>query len=213
VSCELPQAEWDFRDVPSAELSAACVWEAARESKRLTNDHSLLDVLPSSTAIGWLLELRGLFRSQFFGSDFLSGPWMHVTLECRYWLHQKIRDVRDGGYHCWLSHWEVDESIQIYGYLEPGGERRGRQKSTGWQAWLRAIGVRRLRKRLTVAQIFQLYKEVGIVGLDWSRIDEVERLKRQQSLERVIKRDAANVDRILLTLLPSVFAEEFRRGD
>jgi hypothetical protein len=107
----------------------------------------------------------------------------------------------------------VDESIQIYGYLEPGGERRGRQKSTGWQAWLRAIGVRRLRKRLTVAQIFQLYKEVGIVGLDWSRIDEVERLKRQQSLERVIKRDAANVDRILLTLLPSVFAEEFRRGD
>jgi hypothetical protein len=134
-------------------------------------------------------------------------------LECRYWLHQKIRDVRDGGYHCWLSHWEVDESIQIYGYLEPGGERRGRQKSTGWQAWLRAIGVRRLRKRLTVAQIFQLYKEVGIVGLDWSRIDEVERLKRQQSLERVIKRDAANVDRILLTLLPSVFAEEFRRGD
>ncbi len=74
--CELQRAEWDFRDVPDAELNAACVWEAARESEALTLDHSLLERLPSSPATDWLLELRVHFGRALGDSDFLGGPWM-----------------------------------------------------------------------------------------------------------------------------------------
>jgi hypothetical protein len=219
----LPADEWDFRKVPDAELKAALVWEAARENELLTRDPSRLESLPSSPAIDWLLELRRIFRSQLFGSDFLTGPWMRVSLECRYRLHQKIQEVHDGGYHCWLSHREVDESIQVYGDLEPGGERRGREKATQWRAWLRKIGVRRLRGAgLTFGQIAKLYQHVGIVGLDWAPVDEkrpepaattfeqvIKRdatLAKKLSLKRVIQRDAAEANRILRALLPAVFA-------
>src|SRR3981081_2391189 len=102
VSCELPRAEWDFRDVPSAELKAACVWEAARESALLTTDHSILEGLPSSAAIDWLLELRGLFGA----TEFLSRPWMQAIGRYRQW----------SVLHRWLLH-------EVYGPLEPGGER------------------------------------------------------------------------------------------
>jgi hypothetical protein len=226
VSCELPdQAEWDFRGTPDAELKAALVWEAARSSQALTRDPSLLESLPSSPGIDWLLELRGLFRSRHSGSDFLTGPWMQVSLKCRYWWHQKIQDVHDGGYHCWLSHREVDEPIQVYGDLEPGGERRGREKATQWRAWLRKIGIRRLRSAgLTFGQIAKLYQHVGIVGLDWAPVDEkrpepaattfeqvIQRdaaLAKKLSLKRVIQRDAVEANRILKALLPAVFALE-----
>jgi hypothetical protein len=139
---------------------------------------------------------------------------MYVSLLCRWWLHQKIQEVRDGGHHCWLPHWVVDEPIQVEGPLNPEeAERRGREKATGWQAWLRAIGVRRLRRKggLTVGQIVELYQSVGIES-DWERLDEVDRLRRQQSVERAIKRDAAEVDGYLLKLLPSVFALEASHG-
>jgi hypothetical protein len=204
IGVELPKEKWDFRDVPSGELKAACVWEPAWESGALTRDHSLLERLPSSPAIEWLLDLRVYFGRALGDSDFLGGPRMRVSLECRYWLHQKIRDVHDGGRHCWLSHWEVDEPIQVYGDLEPGGERRGREKTTRYKATgYRCSAIAKMGK--TFAQIFELYRNVGMIGGDWERLDELERIERQQSLERVIKRDAALVDGILLTLLPSVF--------
>jgi hypothetical protein len=200
VSTELPREEWDFRDVPSAELKAALIWEAARESEALTRDHSLLERLPWSPGTAWLSELRVHFGRALSDSDFLGGPWMYVSLLYRWWLHQKIQDVHAGGHHYWLPHWVVDEPIQVDGPLNPEeAERRGREKATGWQAWLRAIGVRRLRRKggLTVGQIVELYKSVGIVGRD---------------VERAIKRDASEVDGYLRKLLPSVFALEASHG-
>jgi hypothetical protein len=144
-----------------------------------------LEGLPSSAAIDWLLELRGLFGA----TEFLSRPWMQAIGRYRQW----------SVLHRWLLH-------EVYGPLEPGGERRGREKATRYQAWLRAIGVRRLRKwGLTVAQIVELYKSVGVVGED----EDIERI---MSVERVIKRDAANVNAILMALLPSAFAEVKQPG-
>jgi hypothetical protein len=74
---------------------------------------------------------------------------------------------------------------------------------------LRAIGVRRLRKYLTVTQIAQLYQSVGIVGEaifgNFCGNTLVMDQERLALLERVIKRDAAAANRILMALLPSVF--------
>jgi len=204
VFCELQRAEWDFRDVPDAELNAACVWEAARESKALTCDPSRLDRLLFTPAIGWLLALREIFEE-----DFLSCPWLQTSLEYRFRFHDKIDEVTSR-YHCWFPRCAVDEPIRvIYTSGEPSGDRRGREKVTSWHARLRAIGVRRLRKYLTVTQIAQLYQSVGIVGEaifgNFCGNTLVMDQERLALVERVIKRDAAGANRILMALLPSVF--------
>ena len=224
----LPADEWDFRSVPDAELGAACVWEAARESK---DDPSRLDVLPFCPGLGWLLFLRDIFEE-----DFLCRPWMQARLEYPHWLQQKIEHLEEVDrvalgstrwfyglqefcYPFWISDHEV---IVVQGQPAPGVERRGREKATQWRARLRAIGVRRLRSAgLSFGQIAKLYQNVGIVGLDWAPISEqrpgpaattfeqaIQRdaaTAKKLSLKRVIQRDAAEASGILTALLPSVF--------
>jgi hypothetical protein len=224
VFCDPPRAEWDFRDVPYVELGNDCIWEAARESKALMRDPSRLDVLPFSPGVGWLLFLREIFEE-----DFLCRPWMQARLEYPHRLHQKYEDIgstcffyglQEFCYPCRISDARV---IVVQGQPAPGDERRGCEKATQWRAWLRKIGVRRLRSAgLTFGQIAKLYQHVGIVGLDWAPVDEkrpepaattFEQIiqrdtieARRLSLKRVLQRDAAEANGILKALLPSVFA-------